>query len=122
MSFVKELNNSLSEYALVDIHLNFIPHTGISSAAWQQAALSGVLSRFEHKTTSGLVQIYDWTNKDLVFSDADFFSKIILHDDDGKEISNPSAIEKIYKRLAIIYSRKLGFMEAAYRKISWEVR
>jgi hypothetical protein len=118
---LKIRNDSIIEIPF-DPMIDFLPRTGITSAAWQSAALTGAMSRFEQNTTSGLAQIYDWTNKDLGFSDADFFSKIILHDDDDKEISDPATIEKNYKRLAIIYSRKLEFMEAAYRKISWEVR
>jgi hypothetical protein len=115
VKLIRHLNDTLSEYT-ASINVDFLPLTGISTSNWEAAKSTGVLAMADASKVAALTYVYEWTYKDLGFSDSDFFKYFILND---KKFMDLSQMAINYRRLADIYEYKLGKIEAGLVRISW---
>lgn len=113
---MEKVNDSLCRYE-GEPRVDFLPNSGFSSSAWHSAEISGVLPQFGQEKISALTFIYDWVNKDLGFSDAEFFARIISR---YGTISDIREVERNYSLLAEIYEFKLKNIQERYNKLDWE--
>lgn len=115
VKLIRNLNDSLSEYT-GDLHVDFIPLTGISTSNWDAAKSTGVLTLAEPRMVSDLTYIYEWTYKDLGFVDSDFFKFFISNDEKFTDVDQ---MISNYKRLADIYEYKLNKIDSKLKTITW---
>lgn|GEM_PF-2312622 len=113
---MEKINDSLNRYE-GEPRVDFLPNSGFSSSAWHSAEISGILPKFSQDKISALTFIYDWVNKDLGFSDADFFARIISR---YGNISDIREVERNYSLLAEIYEFKLRHIQERYEKMNWQ--
>lgn len=116
LKLIDKINDSLCRYE-GDIMVDFLPNSGFSSSAWHSAEISGIIPKFSQDKISALTFIYDWVNKDLGFSDAEFFTRIISR---YGTISEIREVERNYSLLAEIYEFKLRHIQERYEKIGWQ--
>ena len=115
VKFIRSLNDTLNEYTS-SLNVDFIPLTGISTSTWEAAKSTGVLTIAEPARVSDLTYIYEWTYKDLGFTDSDFFEYFISND---KKFTNLDQMIINYKRLADIYEYKLKKIENKFATTTW---
>lgn len=111
-----KVNDSLYRYE-GEPKVDFLPNSGFSVSAWHSAEVSGTIRVFSQDKTSALTYMYDWIAKDLGFSDAEFFARIISS---YGTISDIREVERNYTLLAEIYEFKLRKIQERYKNLSWK--
>ncbi len=119
LKFVKKYDDTLNVYSGDHmIIFDVIPEFGISTANWEAAKSTGILSYIDQAKIARLTQIYSWINKDVGFNDADFFKTVIF------SLEELGSIEKFtynYKMIAKVSQFKLTMIDEHYKKMNWGV-
>lgn len=100
---LRRVNDSLNAY-VVDIKLDVLPITGVSTNNWQAAKSSGILTFLDHETITKLTFIYDWIERDFGMDENQFFKNKLQgsREDDG-----PKMIED-YRRIVDVTQFRLS--------------
>lgn len=115
VKLTRHLSDSLNEYT-ASVKVDIMPLTGISTSSWEAAKSTGVLTVVDASKVSDLTYIYEWTYKDLGFTDSDFFEYFVSNQEKFTEVGQMTSN---YRRLADIYEYKLKKIESRLTAISW---
>jgi hypothetical protein len=111
---IRKLNDTLAVYR-VQVNINVAPTSGISTGNWEAAAASGILAHLDHDRTVLLTQVYEWTTKDLGYSDDELYGSLISF----KDFDNTDQILEHYRMIVKVSRMKYTQMRSYYDRIEW---
>jgi hypothetical protein len=109
---IRKINDSLALYDVIR-KVDVIPASGISTANWEAATASGILAQLDHNRAVLLTQVYEWTTKNLGYSDDQLYGTLISQSYNFKDLT------KSYQLIARVSEIRYQQMRQYYEKIEW---
>lgn len=111
---IQKVNDTLAIYQF-KFTVDVAPASGISTGNWEAAITSGILANLDHDRTVLLTQIYDWTTKDLGYSEDELYATRLGF----KEFEDVDQILEHYRMIVKVSRFKHAEMKRYYNKVKW---